>query len=138
MPKYIATNKDREGKAVRIEGGYRASDGKAFLLLRRLPPEYAKPPLWLVQVSSDTLVQKDPATGESMSFEKLYSIHELTDAEKQFLLGTAPGKAALPFFNFSYPNVIRILGKKFTRLEEREIGPIVEGKLFVLIAGRTE
>ncbi|MBA4370145.1 MAG: hypothetical protein C0418_01015 [Coriobacteriaceae bacterium] len=125
MPRPIRSSKDREGKAVCVECGFRGADDNYYLLLRRLPPLYAKDPVWLVRLSADTLVQRSH-DGSSQTFHKAYSIQSLTEAEKQFLMGCTPGASALPFFNFSYPNVIRVLGKRFYRLEEQELGPLAE------------
>lgn len=125
MARPIRSNKDRDGKAVCVECGFRGSDGTHFLLLRRLPPLYAKDPVWLVRLSADTLVQRS-TDGSNQTFYKAYSVQDLTKLEKKFLMACTPGSSALPFFNFSYPNVIRILGKRFYRLEEHELGPLLE------------
>lgn len=137
MARFFKSLKDPEGTQVRVECGFRGADGRHYLLLRRLPPEYAKPPLWLVELSSDRLTQRDPVSGEQKAFPKAYSIQELSESEKQFLLSAAPGKAVSPFFNFSYPNVIRVLGKKFHKLEDADTAKLVDSTIWALLAGRT-
>lgn len=124
MARFIMSSKDREGRSVQVECGFRGSNGNDYLLLKRLPPHYAKPPMWLVRLSPDTLVQRVD-DGSSMTFFKAYSIQDLTESEKSYLLACKPGAAVVPFFNFSYPNLIRILGKKFYRLAETELTPIL-------------
>lgn len=124
MARFITSSKDRDARQVRVEAGFKGLDGNYFLLLRRLPPLYAKDPVWLVRLSADALVQRN-ADGTNDTFYKAYSVQDLTESEKRFLLGCTPGSSALPFFNFSYPNVIRILGKKFYRLEDNEISPLL-------------
>lgn len=125
MPRTIRTVKDRHGAHVLVECGFKAADGHHYLLLRRLPPLYAKHPVWLVRLSADTLVQRNQ-DGTSETFGKAYCIQDLTEQEKKFLTGCVPGSSALPFFNFSYPNVIRILGKRFDALEDAEIAPLLQ------------
>lgn len=124
MPRTIMTVKDRDGAHVLVEGGFKAADGQHYLLLRRLPPFYARHPVWLVRLSTDTLVQRNQ-DGTSDTFYKAYCIQDLTEQEKKFLAGCTAGSSALPFFNFSYPNVIRILGKRFDVLEDTQIGPLL-------------
>lgn len=135
MPKYLTTNKDPEGKSVRVECAFKSADGKVYLLLRRMPPLYSLPPLWVVEMSGETVVQREPG-GSSTAYPKLVSIQDFSDSEKEYLLATAAGKMQLPFFNFSYPNVIRVLGKRFYKLNDHEIGPLLEGKLFALVRPR--
>lgn len=125
MARFIATNKDPDARCVQVEAGFKGTDGNYYLMLRRLPPLYARPPLWLVRLSADTLVQRC-GDGTSETFYKAYSLQEFTDTEKQFLGKLTPGGSALPFLNFTYPNVIRVLGKKIYVLEDAEVAALLK------------
>lgn len=130
MPLFIKTDKDPEGVAVRVDGGFRGTDERFYLLLHRLPPEYAKPPTFLVQLSGDRLEQRGVVEGDPRTYFKAYAIQGLSETECDFLRKTQPGGAVLPFFNFSYPKVIRVLGKKFYRLPEDEVKSLVSGERY--------
>ncbi len=125
MPRGIRSTKDRDGTHVQVECGFQSEGGAFFLMLRRLPPLYAKPPVWLVRLSTDTLSQR-AGDGTATTFYKAYSIQGLTDKEKEFLSQCEPGSSVLPFFNFSYPNVIKTLGKKFRKLDDSEVGALLK------------
>lgn len=124
MPRGIRSTKDRDGTHVQVECGFQAEDGTCFLLLRRLPPHYARSPVWLVRLSTDTLSQRTEEDG-AVTLYKAYSIQDLTETEKKFLCQCQPGSTVLPFFSFTYPNVIRVLGKRFRKLDESEITPLL-------------
>lgn len=134
MALFIRTDKDTEGKLVRVENGFKAADGKYYLLLFRLPPEYAKPPLFLVELSTDVVQVRDDSA-DARQYYKAYAHQGLTEKETRFLCGCKPGKPVLPFLNFSYPTVIRVLGKQFTCLTGAEIAPIVSRHQFKLVGG---
>lgn len=125
MARFIKTLKDREGRQVVVECGFKAADGQYYLLLRRLPPLYARDPVWLVRLSSDTVTQR-AEDGSSESHQKAYCIQDLNKGEKKLLMECKAGVPTLPFFNFSYPNVIRILGKQFTKLEDPDLAPLLQ------------
>lgn len=129
MALFIKTDKDPDGMAVRVDAGFRGSNGLYYLLLHRLPPEYAKPPTFVVQLSADRLEVRG-GTEESRGYYKAYAIQNFSPSECEFLRNAKPGGAVLPFFNFSYPKVLQILGKRFYKLTEDEVRPLVSGERF--------
>lgn len=124
MPVFITTDKDPAGDKVRVEHGFRRSDGTVFVLLQRLPPLYAKPPVFLAELSDSRVEIRGAAEGAPV-YHKAYAIQDLTEKERAFLIGVKRGSTVLPFLNFSYPNVIRILGKQFRCLDEAELAEVV-------------
>lgn len=129
---FICTDKDPHAKQVRVENAFRALDGRCFLLLHRLPPVYAKPPTFLVELSKD-VIEIRGVNGEAPIYYKAYAHQSLNVSEKQMLLNCKPGKTILPFFNFSYPNVIAVLGKQFQCLPEAETRAVVQSRTWKLI-----
>lgn len=129
MALFIKTDRDPEGIAVRVDGGFRGSNGLYYLLLHRLPPEYAKPPTFIVQLSADRLEQRG-ATEETRVYYKAYAIQNFSPGELEFLRNAKPGGSVVPFFNFSYPKVLRILGKRFYKLSDDEIKPLLPAQRY--------
>lgn len=130
MPLFIRTNLDPAGQLVRVDGGFKAEDGRYYLLLHRLPPEYALHPTFLVRLSADTMEKRGEESGES--YCKAYAIQDLGTSEKAFLRKQKPGATVVPFFNFSYPNVLRILGKRFISLTEAELKKVAGSRVWKL------
>lgn len=130
MPLFIRTNLDPVGQFVRVDGGFIAEDGRYYLLLHRLPPEYALDPTFLVRLSTDTMEKRGEEGAET--YCKAYAIQDLGSSEKAFLRKQKPGTTVVPFFNFSYPNVLRILGKRFVSLTEADLKKVVESRTWKL------
>ncbi|MDA3937257.1 MAG: hypothetical protein PF636_10475 [Actinomycetota bacterium] len=136
MAVFIKTNLDPEGRIVRVERGFKGANGKFFLLLHRLPPEYAKPPTFIVELSGDKVEVRGGSQAEGPIFYKAYAIQDFTTPEKKFLARAKPGKDVTPFFNFSYPAVLRVLGKKFRCLSETELKSMMAANHWKLIGGQ--
>jgi len=132
MPRFLRTNLDPEGKALRVDGGFKAADGTCYLLLHRLPPHYAKPPTFVVKL-----------TGERMEIRgrdvrvlyRAYAIQDFTPKELDYLAGLKEGGTHAPFFNFSYPNVLKRMGKLVYRLTDEELAGLVETRGWKLVGG---
>ena len=136
MLRFITTDKDPEGRAVRVDNGFKGANGKSYLLLHRLPPEYTKPPAFLVELSADLVdIRTDNAT-DTPTYYKAYAIQDLTSAEVKFLKGQRPGKKVAPFLNFSYPSVIRILGKQFECMPEPQLDQVLKQYRWKFIGGQ--
>lgn len=132
---FIRTDKDLEGTKVVVENGFRGADGKYYLLLHRLPPEYAKPPTFLVELSGDRVEVRGAEGNGAPIYYKAYAYQSLNSQEQKFLSKAKPGKPTVPFLNFSYPNVIRILGKQFDCLSEEQTMRLVQPHVWKLIGG---
>ncbi len=135
MTVFIRSEKDPEGKQVRVERGFRGADGKSYLLLHRLPPEYAKPPTFLVELSGDRVDVRGEAT-DAPVYHKAYAFQCFTAMETKFLRSTKAGSSVSPFFNFSYPNVLRVLGKQFACLSEDETAALARRSPWKLVGGQ--
>ncbi len=136
MAVFIKTNLDPEGTAVRVERAFAGANGKFYLMLHRLPPQYAKPPTFLVELSGDRVEVRGGDQGGAPTLYKAYAIQDLSTSEIKFLCGVKPGKDITPFFNFSYPTVLRVLGRKFRCLSEQETCKLVEKHTWKLIGGQ--
>lgn len=134
MARYLKTNLDPEGKLLRIEAGLRTSEGKTYLVLFRLPPEYAKPPLFIVELSGDRMEVRGD-NEECGVLYKAYAHQAFTPKELQYLAGLKEGGTHAPFFNFSYPTVLKVLGKTFYKLTEAEVSAIVDRACWKLVGG---
>lgn len=134
MRAFIRTDKDLDGTKVYVENGFRGADGKYYLLLHRLPPEYAKPPVFLVELSGDRVEVRGDG-GSAPVYHKAYAFQSLNEQELKLLAKAKSGKPTVPFLNFSYPNVIRILGKQFECLSEDQTARIVSPHVWKLIGG---
>jgi len=132
MARFIRTDKDPDGTLLRVDAGFRCKDGTHFLVLHRLPPEYAKPPTFVVRLSGETMEVR--GGGNSRTYLKAFACQSFTAKEIKFLKDAADGADQLPFFNFSYPNVIRLLGKTFYKLTEDELRPLVAERHWKLVA----
>lgn len=124
MALFMKTDKDPDGKLLRVDAGLRHKDGTCFLVLHRLPPEYAKPPTFLARLSGERMELRGEQT---RVLHKAYALQGFTPKELKFLIDAPAGKDQLPFFNFSYPTVIKTLGKAFYKMSDEEIAPLVSG-----------
>lgn len=131
MPLFIKTNLDPEGTHVRIDGGFRGADGNSYLLLQRLPPLYAAPPWFIVRLSSDRIEHR--GSGEdARTYFKAYAIQGFSKIECDFLRKIGPGSVS-PFFDFRYPNIIRVMGKRFEKLLEDDFRRFISERHWKLI-----
>lgn len=136
MSAFIRTDQDPEGKRVCIRNAFKSANGKHYLLLHRLPPEYLKGPVFLVELSADRMEVRGETSGPV--YFKAYAYQSLSADELKLLAKAKPGKTVLPFLNFSYPNVIRILGKQFECLSEDKMLPLVQSRTWKLVGGMRE
>ena len=134
--RFITTDKDPEGHAVRVDNGFKGADGRSYLLLHRLPPEYSKPPAFLVELSGERVEVRTENGEAAPTYYKAFAYQDLTPVEVKFLKGQRPGKRITPFLNFSYPNVIRILGKSFDSLQENQIDQLLSQYRWKFIGGQ--
>lgn len=132
MAVYLRTNLDPDGKLVRIESGVRAHDGTCYLVLLRMPPHYAKPPMFVVQLTKERMEVRGE---DAQTLYKAYAIQSFNKQELEYLRGLKEGSTAMPFFNFSYPNVIKRMGKKFQRLTDAEISQLARTTVWKLVGG---
>ncbi|MDZ4168276.1 MAG: hypothetical protein U1E26_01285 [Coriobacteriia bacterium] len=132
MALFMRTDKDPEGTAVRVEAGLKHKDGTCFLVLHRLPPEYAKPPTFVVRLSGERMEVR--GSGQSQAYFKAFAYQKFSAKELKLLVGAREGEDHLPFFNFSYPTVIRVLGKSYYKMRTEELRPLVEERTWKLVA----
>jgi len=132
MPLYIRTDKDPDGTQVVVEKAFRGNDGREFLLLKRLPPHYAKPPVFVVELTPQRVERR--GAGEREDYYRALAYQSFTPKEIEFLRAREEGKDHLPFFNFSYPNVMKQLGKKFYCCSPQETQQRL-GRRFKLVGG---
>lgn len=133
MALFIKSDKDPVGKFVRVEAGFKSTNGTCFLVLRRLPPLYAKPPLFVVELSNELI---DHRGEDAKVMHRAYAIQDFSEKELKFLIRAGVGGDVLPFFNFSYPVVIRRIGKSFYKFTEDELVRLVGTRVWKLIGGR--
>lgn len=134
MRVFIRTEKDPDGKKIYVENAFKSASGKYYALLHRLPPEYSKGPVFLVELTNDRIEVRTEA-GDGPTYYKAYAFQSLNAQETKFLARATSGKPALPFLNFSYPNIIRILGKQFDCLSEAQVTSLVQPHLWKLVGG---
>lgn len=134
MARYLKTNLDPEGKLVRIEAGVRAANGKSYLVLHRLPPEYAKPPTFVAELTGERMDVRAPGQ-EGGTFYKAYAIQGFTPKELSYVAGLKEGASHAPFFNFSYPTVLKLFGKTFYKYTDAELAAIVDKHCWKLVGG---
>lgn len=132
---FIWTTKDVEPNRVRIDAVFRRPDGAYFVLLHRMPPPYAKHPIFLAEVTNDTVKYKDPSGENEKVVQKAY-VCDLNDAERKFLGGCGEGVQQMLLLGLKYPNVTRSLGKSFVRVNESEIRAVMQQHVFALTKGR--
>ncbi len=130
MTSFLKTNLDLEGKLLRIETGIKSADGTCYLVLHRLPPEYAKPPTFVVRLSGEVMEVRGD---QPMRFFKAFAMQEFTPKELGYLKGLRPGANHAPFLNFSYPNVLKRIGKTVYCMTESEIAAIVDPRCWKLV-----
>lgn len=130
MSLFLRTHHDPFGGTLRIEGGFKSDSGEVFLLLHRIPPQYIKDPTFLVKLTGERVECRGEA-GKQTYF-KAIAIENLNKKEKALLLESKQG-TVLPFFNFSYPNVMKVLGKRFHVLHKEQIRPLVEERAWTLL-----
>lgn len=134
MSRFLKTNLDPVGKILRIDACLKATDGKTYLVVHRLPPEYAKPPTFVIELSGERMDVRGEG-GEAAVFYKAYAYQNFTPKELQYLAGLKEGASHAPFFNFSYPNVLRIFGKTFYKYTEAEVASLVSPHSWKLVGG---
>jgi hypothetical protein len=132
MTRFLKTNLDPDGKFLRIDAGFRGGSGAYFLQLHRLPPEYAKPPGFLIELTAERLEVRG---AEVSSYLKAYAIQDFSPKELQYLKTAKEGATHAPFFNFSYPTVMKRLGKTFYKLTDAEVAPLVDARFWKLVGG---
>lgn len=123
MPLFLKTDKDPDGKAVRVDAGFRSKKGAEFLLLTRLPPHYPKPPSFIVELSSDTIELRSGQ--RSAVYHKAYAFQDFSPKEITFLRDAKPGNVTQPLFATGLPTVTRALGKSFYKLSDSELAQLV-------------
>lgn len=133
MARYLKTNLDPEGKVLRVEAGVRASDGKTYLVLFRLPPEYAKPPLFVVELTSERMEVR--GEGADCVFYKAYAHQDFSPKELQYVVGAKEGGTHAPFFNFSYPRLLKVFGKTFYKYTDAELASVTDRVCWKLVGG---
>lgn len=134
MPRFLKTNVDADGKVLRIEAAIKASDGKTYLVLHRLPPEYAKPPTFVVELSGERIEVRGYGD-QCGTFFKAYAHQSFSAKELQYVAGLKEGGTHAPFFNFSYPVVLKVFGKTFYKYTDAELAAIVDKHCFKLVGG---
>lgn len=132
MPYFIRTDKDPDGTQVLVERGFIGADSREFLLLRRLPPHYAKPPTFVVELTNSTVERRGGGTQEE--YFRALAYQSFSAKEIDFLRARDEGKSHLPFFNFSYPGIIKTFGKHFYCMTGDELKARLE-KRFKLVGG---
>lgn len=132
MTHFLKTNLDPAGRYLRVDGGFRSDRGLHFLLLHRLPPEYAKPPTFVVELSGELMEVRGEVTA---AYRKAYAIQDFSAKELSYLKAAKCGATHAPFFNFSYPTVMRRLGKTFYKLTDAELAPLLQPHSWKLVGG---
>lgn len=135
MPRFIKTNHNPEGGVLRIESAVRGTDGKCYLVLYRTPPHYAKPPTFVVELSGERMDVRAFGDQAAAVFYKAYALQEFTPKELNYLMGLKEGGTHAPFLNFTYPNILKRMGKTVYRFTDAEVAQIVEPRMWKLIAG---
>ena len=134
--RFLKTSTDPHGTVIRVENGFRDASGKHFLLVRRLPPEHAKPPVFLVELSGDRLEVRGSADPQSQTYYKAYAIQGLTDAEKKLLGAAERGKRVPRRLGLGLPLVSRVMGRQFHCLSDAELRPLLDSYVWKLVGGQ--
>lgn len=135
MPLFLKTDKDPDGKSVRVDAGFRTKSGTAYLMLTRLPPHYPKPPGFIVELSSDPIALR---VGEhTKSYLKAYAIQGFSVKELVFLRDAPEGTVSLPLFGGGMSRIAKTMGKSFHKLTNEELAAVVnEEPIWKLIGGQ--
>ena len=131
MLHFLRSSPDPEVKSLRVVTGIRTGDGTHYLVLNRLPPHYAKPPTFVVRLTDERMEVR----GEGAMLYRAYALQEFTPKELVYLSGLCPGKPHAPFFNFSYPNVLKRMGKVIQCLDDAALRQLVGTRDWKLVGG---
>jgi len=126
---FLKTNKTDTD--IIVVSAFRTDNRKVYFLLHRIKNQYAKSPLFLVELSND-IIRRNSEDLEAVDYRKLYVVQSVSDTALDYLKQLQNKKHSIGLFGNK--EIKNIFGSGFEKIMPQTFYDILGSQKFILVS----